>query len=95
MIGDTDFLSDLERKIKSCKEAILNFRVITEVADPDDQNANYPVIEDLVAKEKAVLEKITEFKASNAVDRTNLQKQLDELTQSLEDAINLARTKIN
>jgi len=69
MIGENDFVSQTERKINNWKEEILRFRVITEVADPDDQNANYHVIEELVAKGNVVLAKLTEFKASNAVDR--------------------------
>jgi hypothetical protein len=37
MIGENDFVSETERKINNWKEEILNFRVINEVADPDDQ----------------------------------------------------------
>lgn len=95
MIDETNFASEIEKKIEKWKEEIQKFRIIAEVADPDDQIKHYQVIEDLVAKEKAVKEKLSAFDESGAVDRSNLKNEIEDLQQIVDNGIEAARVKIN
>ncbi|MGB3212041.1 MAG: hypothetical protein WBB19_15160 [Desulforhopalus sp.] len=95
MIDENNFVSEIEAKIKNWNEEILKFRIIAEVADPDDQIKHYQVIEDIVAKENAVIEKLAVFDESGAVDRGNLKDKIEDLRQIVDDTIEAARVKIN
>lgn len=90
-----DFVREMEKKIEEWKEEILKFRIIAELAEPDDQIEHYQVIEDIVTKENSVKEKLTAFDESGAVDRSNLKNEIEDLQQIVDEAIKAARVKIN
>ncbi len=95
MIDENNCVSEIEKEIENWNAEVLKFRVIAEVAKPDDQIEHYQVIEDIVAKEHAVIEKLAVFKESGAADRTILKNKIENLQQNVEDAIEAARVKIN
>ena len=85
----------MDKKIEQWNAEIAKFRIIAEVADPDDQIKHYQVIEDLVTKEKAVAEKLAAFNESTAVDRSDLKNQIEHLQKIIETSIETARVKVN
>lgn len=95
MTDTRDFVSEVTRKIEKRHEEIVKFRIIAEVADPDDQITFYQIIEDLVEKENAVKEKLTAFDENNAVDRTVMADEIETLQKRVEEAIEAARVRIN
>lgn len=95
MADTRDFVSEVTRKIEKRHEEIVKFRVIAEVADPDDQITFYQIIEDIVEKENAVKEKLAAFDKSGAVDRKNMADEIEKLQKRVEDAIEAARVRIN
>ncbi|GAB6192883.1 hypothetical protein [Desulfocastanea catecholica] len=95
MTDTRDFVSEVERKIEKRHEDIVKFRIIAEVADPDDQIKFYQIIEDIVEKENAVQEKLAAFDKSKAVDRTDMADEIERLQKLVEDAIEVARVRIN
>jgi hypothetical protein len=95
MNNTRDFVSEVKRKKEMRHEEIVKFRVIAEVADPDDQIAFYQLIEDIVEKENAVKEKLTVFEQSGEVDRTDMANEIEKLEKLAEDAIEAARERIN
>lgn len=95
MTNENNFVRETNIKIKQWNAEIAKFRIIAEVANPDDQIKHYQVIEDLVSKEKAVAEKLAAFNESDAVDRSDLKNQIKHLQHIIEDAIETARIKVN
>lgn len=95
MVELNNFIREVEKKIDEWNADILKFRVIAEVAEPDDQIEHYQVIEDIVAKEKTVIEKLAAFEENGAIDRSGLKNGIEILAQSVDDAIEAARVKIN
>ncbi|WP_163340902.1 hypothetical protein [Desulfopila sp. IMCC35008] len=95
MIDENNFVSEIEKEIKNWNAEVLKFRIIAEVTKPDDQIEHYQVIEDIVAKEQAVIEKLAVFDESGIVDQTILKNEIENLQQDVEDAIEAARVKIN
>lgn len=95
MTDTRDFVSEVTRKIEKRHEEIVKFRIIAEVADPDDQITFYQIIEDIVEKEDAVKEKLTAFDKNKAVDRTDMADEIEKLQKHVEDAIEAARVRIN
>jgi hypothetical protein len=95
MTDSRDFLNEMTRKIEKRHEEIVKFRVIAEVADPDDQIRFYQIIEDIVEKEEALKEKLDAFDKSGAVDRTDMADEIEKLQKRVEDAIEAARVRIN
>lgn len=95
MTDEKSFVSEMDKKIKQWNAEIAKFRIIAEVADPDDQIKHYQVIEDLVTKEKAVAEKLAAFNESTAVDRSDLKNQIEHLQKIIETSIETARVKVN
>ena len=94
MIDENNFVSEIEKKIGDWNAEILQFRMIAKVADPDQQSEHYQLVEDLAAKENAVMEKLAAFQESGAVDRSDLKGEIEDLQQNLEDAIRAAREKV-
>lgn len=95
MTDNRNFVTEIESQIKTRNAEIAKFRVITEVADPDDQVEYYQIIEDIVVKEDAVKEKLAAFDESGEVDRSSLKNEIEALQQRVEDAIESARIRIN
>lgn len=95
MTDTRDFVGEVERKIEMRHEEIVKFRIIAEVADPDDQITFYQIIEDIVEKENAVQEKLAAFDKNKAVDRTDMADEIEKLQKRVEDAIEAARVRIN
>lgn len=95
MTDTRDFVGEVERKIEKRHEEIVKFRVIAEVADPDDQIKFYQIIEDIVEKENAVQEKLAAFDKNGTVDRTDMADEIEKLQKRVEDAIEAARVRIN
>lgn len=94
MIDENNFVSEIEKKIGDWNAEILKFRMVAKAADPDDHSEHYQLVEDLVAKENAVMEKLSAFAESGAVDRSDLKAEIEDLQQNLEDAFKAARMKI-
>lgn len=90
-----NFVTEIESRIKTRNAEIAKFRVIAEVADPDDQAEYYQIIEDIVQKEGVVKEKLAAFDESGEVDRSSLKIEIEALQQGVEDAIEFARTRVN
>ena len=95
MADTRDFVSEVKKKIEKRHDEIVKFRVIAEVADPDDQITFYQIIEDIVEKENEVKEKLASFDKSKAVDRTDMADEIEKLQKRVEDAIEAARVRIN
>ena len=95
MIDENNFVSEIEKGIENWNAEVFEFRVIAEVAKPDDQIEHYQVIEDIVEKEHAVIEKLAVFDESGAIDRTILKNEIENLQQNVGDVIEAARVKIN
>ncbi len=94
MIDENNFASEIEKKIGDWNAEILKLRMIAKVADQDYQKEYFKLVEELVAKENAVAEKLAAFEESGAVDRSDLKAEIEDLQQRLEDAIKAARVKM-
>ncbi len=90
-----DFVSEVKRKGEKRHEELVKFRVIAEVADPDDQITFYQLIEDIVEKENEVKEQLAVFEQSGEVDRTDMANEIEKLEMLAEDAMESARERIN
>jgi len=95
MTDENDFASEMDKKIEQWDAEITKFRIIAEVAHLNDQIEQYQVIEDIVTKEKAVIEKLAAFNESGIVDRNDLKNKIVDLQKIVEDTIEAARVKIN
>lgn len=87
--------NNLINVIEKWNDEIYKFRVIAEVAEPDDQIEHYEIIEDIVAQKHELIEKLVSFDESGTVDRNHLTEEIESLQQNVEDAIEAARAKIN
>jgi hypothetical protein len=90
-----NFIADVERQIDSRNAEIVKYRIITEVAAPDDQIEFYHIIEDLVAKENEVKEKLAAFEKNERDDLSSLKNEIIYLQKRVEAAIEAARLKVN
>jgi hypothetical protein len=90
-----NFIADVERRIDDRNAEIVKYRIITEVAAPDDQIKFYHIIEDIVAKENEVKEKLAAFEKSEWDDLSSLKNEILYLQKRVEDAIEAARLKVN
>lgn len=95
MTDNANFVKEMERHLKILHGEIFKFRVMAEVADPDDQIEYYHIIEEILAKDQAVREKLIAYDASDEVDRSTLKNEIDELYRLLEEAIESAIIRIN
>jgi hypothetical protein len=90
-----NFIADVERRIDNRNAEIAKFRIIAEVAAPDDQIEFYHIIEDIVAKENQVKEKLDDFEKSESDDLSDLKNEIIHLEKQVEAAIEAARLKVN
>ena len=95
MTEKTSFIKEVEQQIDNRHGEIAKFRIIAEVAAPDDQIKFYQIIEEIVNKENAVKEKLDDFKKSDGDDLDDLKKEIATLQQRVERAIKEARVKVN
>lgn len=95
MTDNDNFVKDIEHQMQKRHDEVVKFRVIAEVADPDDQIKYYQIIEDIVAKDTAVREKIITYTESDDVDRSSLKNEIEALHQLLKDTIVSAQIRIN
>ncbi len=95
MTDKENFVADVEKQIDHWTAEIAKFRIIAELAHPDEQIEFYQIIEDIVDKEKAVKEKLSEFDKSDAADLGKLKNEIGELRQRVEKAIEDARFRVN
>lgn len=95
MTESRDFVSEAKRRGEKRHDEIVKFRVIAEVADPNDQIAIYQIIEDIVDKENQVKIQLTAFDKSGEVDRADMATEIEKLEKRIEDAIEAARVRIN
>ncbi len=92
MINLHSYLATVEKNIENWEKEIYRFRVIAEEADPNPQIEHYQVIEDIVAKEKAIKEKFAKLKEQGEPGwNETAMEEFDELQKSLEKAIESAR----
>jgi hypothetical protein len=90
-----NFIADVERQIDNRNAEIVKFRIIAEVAAPDDQIEFYHIIEDIVAKENEVKEKLAAFEKNERDDLSGLKNEILYLQNWVEAAIEAARLKVN
>ena len=95
MTEKTSFIKKVEQQIDNRNEEIAKFRIIAEVATPDNQIKFYQVIEEIVAKENLVKEKLEDFEKSKGDDLDGLKNEITILQQRVEKAIEEARVKVN
>ena len=95
MTDNANFVKEIERQMQKRHDALVRFRVIAEVADPDDQIKYYQFIEDVMAKDHVIREKLTAYAESDDVDRSSLKQEIEALHHVLEDAIEAAQLRIN
>ncbi len=95
MTDKEDFIADVEKKIDYWTAEVAKFRIIAELAHPDEQIEFYQIIENIVDKEKAVKEKLTEFAERNADDLSELKNEIGDLQQRVDKAIEEARYTVN
>ena len=60
-MSENTFVTKTAAKIEEWKKEIMKFKVIAEVADPDPQIIHYQIIEDIVAQEEVVSEKLAAY----------------------------------
>ncbi|BDD86193.1 hypothetical protein [Desulfofustis limnaeus] len=85
----------VENNLKQWQKDLLSFRILAEEAEPDEQIKHYQVIEEIVAKEDAVKEKLAQMDQSGAVAEESLQEELEALQNDVQKAIDAARVVIN
>lgn len=93
-----NYIKEIEEQLESWRQAIYKFKVITEEVgeeEPDRQIIYYQVIEDIVNKEKSVAEKLSEIQESSETEWQQLQPEIEALRESIEYAIESARTVVN
>jgi len=95
MTEKTSFIKEVERQIDNRTAEIAKFRVIAEVAEPDDQIRFYQIIEEIVKKENDVKEKLDDFEKSGGENLADLKNEINTLQQRVEKAIDDARVKVN
>ncbi len=95
MIDEKHFVSEIEKKIDTWHKEIKKFKIIAEVAKPDEQIEHYQVIEDIAKQVTGVNEKLDEFKASSVVDRESFKNEIVVLQQGVDDTIDAARVTVN
>ncbi len=95
MTESEKFITDVERQIDIRNADIAKFRIIAEVADPDEQIEFYQIIEDIVEKEKEVKKKLAAYDETDEAGRNYLRKEIGFLQKRVEDAIEAARYRIN
>ena len=91
----SNFIEEVEKRIDNRNGEIAKFRVIAEVADPDDQIKFYQIIEEIVNKENAVKEKLDDFAKSEKDNLEVLKNEITALQRRVEWAIEEARVKVN
>ncbi|HBG21191.1 MAG TPA: hypothetical protein DDY32_18475 [Desulfobulbaceae bacterium] len=87
-------INQIEKAIADRKTDLLHLRVLAERADPDKQNEYYRIIEEIVARENAVRDRLARFSDAEPEARPTLQKEIEELWQGTEEAIEVAKAKI-
>lgn len=98
MSDKKSYIKKIEGQLESWKQEIYKFRIITEEIgeeEPDRQIKYYQVIEDMVNKEKNVAEKLSEIKKSGETEWQQLKSEIEALRESIEHAIESARTVVN
>ncbi len=95
MTDHDNYVAEVERQIDVRNANLIKFRVIAEVAAPDDQIEYYQIIKDIVDKENAVKEKLAAFCESDEAGRNYLKTEINYLQKRVEDAIEAARHRIN
>lgn len=96
MINLHSYITTVEDNIEKWQKEILRFRIIAEEADPDPQVEHYKVLDDIVAKEDAVKEKLSELKEHGEAGwSAAAMEKLDGLQKTLDEAIESARYTIN
>ena len=95
MTDKQNFKAEVERQIDYWTAEIAKFRIIAEVAHPDEQIEFYQIIEAIVEKEHAVRKKLAAFDESDADDLSGLKNEIGYLEQQVDKAIEDARFKVN
>jgi hypothetical protein len=98
MSDENSYIIEIEEQLESWHHEIYKFRIITEEIgeeEPDRQIKYYQVIEDIVAKEKSVAEKLSDLKDSGEKERQQLKSEIEALREHIEHAIESARTVVN
>lgn len=92
MIDENYFVSEIVKGIKNLNEKVIKCRGIAEVAKPDVQIEHYQVIEDMVVKEHAVIEKLAVFDGNFAIDLNIFKNENEKIFITLCNRLALSRS---
>lgn len=98
MSDKQSYIEEIEEQLGYWKREIYKFRIITEEIgeeEPDRQIRYYQVIEDIVAIEESVADKLSELKKSSEKDWRRLKSEIEALRKRIDDAIESARAVVN
>lgn len=87
-------IKQIEKAMADRKGDLLQLRVKAERAEPDKQNDYYRLIEEIVAREKAVRDRLADYPGAEPSARFAREKELAELWRQTEEAIEVAKAKI-
>jgi len=91
------YIKKIEQLIQDWQDDIYRFRIITEAEEKelDHQITEYQIIEDILEKEKAVVNKLSALKESDSEQWSEIKKEIDDLSQQVAEAIVIARSEVN
>lgn len=98
MSDKQSYIEEIEEQLGSWRQEIYKFRIITEEIgeeEPDRQIRYYQVIEDIVAIEERVADKLYELKESGEKDWRRLKSEIEALRDRIDHAIASARAVVN
>ncbi len=98
MNDKTHYIKEIEQHLARWHQDIYKFRIIAEEIgeeEPDRQIKYYQIIEDIVAKEKDVADKLSELKERSDDGWRQMKPEIENLGERLAKAIDSARSIIN
>lgn len=98
MSTKNNYIKEIENQQKRCHQDIYKFRIIAEEIgekEPDRQIKYYQIIEDIVAREKDVADKLSELKESFGTEWQEAKPEIEKLSEGLMNSIESARSTLN
>ncbi len=98
-MNDKDnYIKEIEKQQKRWHQDIYKFRIITEEIgdeEPDRQIRYYQIIEDIVAKEENVADRLSELKESSGTEWQQMKSEIEKLRGRITNDIESARSTVN
>ncbi len=98
MNNKVNYIKEIEEQQKRWHQDIYKFRIIAEETgeeEPDRQIKYYQIIEDIVAKEKDVADKLSELKENSGTEWQKMKPEIEKLRGHVTNAIESARFTVN